>query len=556
MSDHTSISPPSPTTAPAAAKEVMPVQEQLQAELDIHPLQKTSIQFKLAIGASDDPLEHQADAMADAVMRMPEQNFIQRKCSQCEEEEKVQRKPLASFIQRKEISSGSVASDAISTQINASRGNGNGMDRSTQSFMQNRFGAEFSDVKIHTNGEAILMNRELNAKAFTAGNDIYFNEGQYNPGSSEGKHLLAHELIHTEQQRNEQQTLLIQQRHNPFSQDRIHDRLLDCYADFPGLTRDQVLQLSEGNEKRLQLSTDITTELQTLIDGATWKEIRKRVYPLESAAGIQRAKDRHSGKIPDLTGLGRLSSLDRFASAIHSIQSQWVALKTSSARLKEVGKAADVELIAAEVPAFLAVDKESMESKGFFSSSEWKYVVSKELVSKDTLDDKGAADLATTTLHESRHAEQTFLSARFSAEVNKKTAPDLALEQHIPLKIAKEAVAKKFDSSISTETRSLGSQMFQAGITDAQTNQETSDDVQASWAQLKTRRDKGIKALKKQMKGATSSTISEAEVQRDLLKVAIAEVEKKYALYRIIPYEADAHEVGDAAEQAYLGWPK
>jgi hypothetical protein len=45
------------------------------------------------------------------------------------------------------------------------------------------------------------MYRELNAKAFTAGNDIYFNEGQYNPGSSEGKHLLAHELTHTIQQK-------------------------------------------------------------------------------------------------------------------------------------------------------------------------------------------------------------------------------------------------------------------------------------------------------------------------------------------------------------------
>lgn len=66
--------------------------------------------------------------------------------------------------------------------------------------MQSRFGADFSDVKIHTGGEAILMKRELNAKAFTVGNDIYFNEGQYNPNSGEGKHLLAHELVHTVQQ--------------------------------------------------------------------------------------------------------------------------------------------------------------------------------------------------------------------------------------------------------------------------------------------------------------------------------------------------------------------
>lgn len=166
------------------------------------------LQPKLSIGAVNDPLEHEADAMADKVMSMQDvpavavtaAGGIQRKCAHCEEEEKVQRKPLASFIQRKESSAGTVASDAVSNKINASKGNGSSMDSHTQSFMQSRFGTDFSDVKVHTGGEAIQMNRELNAKAFTIGNDIYFNEGQYNPNSGDGKHLLAHELVHTIQQ--------------------------------------------------------------------------------------------------------------------------------------------------------------------------------------------------------------------------------------------------------------------------------------------------------------------------------------------------------------------
>ncbi len=166
------------------------------------------LQPKLSIGAVNDPMEYEADAMADKVMSMHElpsvaagnAGGIQRKCSHCEEEEKVQRKPLASFIQRKESSAVTVASDSVSNQINATKGSGSSMDRHTQSFMQNRFGTDFNDVKIHTGGEAIQMNRELSAKAFTVGNDIYFNEGQYNPNSDEGKHLLAHELTHTVQQ--------------------------------------------------------------------------------------------------------------------------------------------------------------------------------------------------------------------------------------------------------------------------------------------------------------------------------------------------------------------
>jgi hypothetical protein len=165
------------------------------------------VQASLAVGPVNDPLEHEADAMADKVMSMQTlptsmstgDNSIQRKCSDCEED-KVQRKPLSSFIQRKESSSGMVASNSVSNKINESKGSGNSMDNSTQSFMQSRFGSDFSHVKIHTGEESIQMNRELNAKAFTVGSDIYFNEGQYNTASNEGKHLLAHELTHTIQQ--------------------------------------------------------------------------------------------------------------------------------------------------------------------------------------------------------------------------------------------------------------------------------------------------------------------------------------------------------------------
>jgi hypothetical protein len=159
-----------------------------------------NIQCKLTVGAPDDPLEHEADAMADRAMRMPEQNFIQRKCAHCEQEEKAQRKPLSEFIQRKESSGATVASDAMSRQLSSGRGGGNNMDAGTKNFMETRFGTDFSSVKIHTGGEAANMNRELNAHAFTLGNDIYFNEGKYQPASDSGKFLLAHELTHTIQQ--------------------------------------------------------------------------------------------------------------------------------------------------------------------------------------------------------------------------------------------------------------------------------------------------------------------------------------------------------------------
>ncbi len=166
-------------------------------------LQHLPIQRKLSIGSVDDPLEQEAEAMADTVMRMPETSLIQRKCADCEEEEKVQRSPLAAsitpFIQTKG-GDGGTASEAVTNQINSTKGSGSNMDSPTQSFMENRFGTDFSNVKIHTGDDAVQMSRELNAQAFTVGSDIYFNSGKYNPSSDSGKHLLAHELTHTVQQ--------------------------------------------------------------------------------------------------------------------------------------------------------------------------------------------------------------------------------------------------------------------------------------------------------------------------------------------------------------------
>ncbi len=234
------ISSPAP-----AVNQALPAAEPLQTEKlrDIDPQQYLSIQYRLTVGAVDDPLEREADAMAEQVMRMPDTSFtrmsttahiqrkcsaceekqlyrkaesfgvqynytghsaqqttIQRKCAACEEEEQVQRKPLASFIQRMSTGTGTAVSDTTASQISSTRGKGSGMDTSTLSFMENRFGTDFSNVNIHTGDYAVQMSRNLNAQAFTVGSDIYFNSGKYNPLSDSGKHLLAHELTHTIQQ--------------------------------------------------------------------------------------------------------------------------------------------------------------------------------------------------------------------------------------------------------------------------------------------------------------------------------------------------------------------
>ena len=118
------------------------------------------------------------------------------KCDDCEKEEKLQKQPA---IQRS-ANGKSQASPAIAKKISASRGSGQSLPKNVNSEMSNKMGADFSNVNIHTDNTAVQMSRDLGANAFTVGNDIYFNQGKYNPSSSQGKRLLAHELTHTVQQ--------------------------------------------------------------------------------------------------------------------------------------------------------------------------------------------------------------------------------------------------------------------------------------------------------------------------------------------------------------------
>ncbi|MEW7289048.1 eCIS core domain-containing protein [Aquimarina sp. 2304DJ70-9] len=127
-----------------------------------------------------------------------------------EEEEELQTKPEIQRmggeeeeeLQTKSTSktNSQTASAKVSQQIKSKSGKGRSLPTITKAEMESSFGQDFSGVNIHTDQEAVAMNKELGAQAFTHGNDVYFNSGKYNPDSSTGKHLLAHELTHVVQQ--------------------------------------------------------------------------------------------------------------------------------------------------------------------------------------------------------------------------------------------------------------------------------------------------------------------------------------------------------------------
>jgi hypothetical protein len=165
------------------------------------------LQPKLTVGAPEDAYEREADRVAERVMRMPEARpkgncSCGGSCVECRAGQTGRghgpHEAITPLIQTKSVG-GLPVGDSLAYSIGESRGGGSHLDDATRSDMESRFGADFSSVKVHTDGEAMRMNRSLNAHAFTVGSDIYFN-GNYRPHSPEGKRLLAHELTHVLQQ--------------------------------------------------------------------------------------------------------------------------------------------------------------------------------------------------------------------------------------------------------------------------------------------------------------------------------------------------------------------
>ena len=91
----------------------------------------------------------------------------------------------------------------VSDVLNSS---GETLDADTRALMENRFGHDFSRVRVHTDSKAADSVRAVSALAYTVGQNIAFGTGQYAPHTAHGRRLLAHELTHVVQQSGQSQT--------------------------------------------------------------------------------------------------------------------------------------------------------------------------------------------------------------------------------------------------------------------------------------------------------------------------------------------------------------
>ncbi|NNE75465.1 MAG: DUF4157 domain-containing protein [Pricia sp.] len=152
----------------------------------------------------EEPVQAMAEEKEEESIQMQEEEeeSLQTKCDSCANEDKLQKmegEEEEEALQTKKNDGGTNAT-GLTSQLQASKASGNPMDKTSRVEMEHAFGNDFSQVQIHTDSQAKIMNKHLNAQAFTHGNHIYFNSGKYDPNSKKGKHLLAHELTHTIQQ--------------------------------------------------------------------------------------------------------------------------------------------------------------------------------------------------------------------------------------------------------------------------------------------------------------------------------------------------------------------
>ena len=161
------------------------------------------LQRKVAIGPVDDPLEHEADRVADQVLRMskpqpqPACGGAYPKCQTAQPGQEQKRLRTKSVLQPSDT--GQIAAPPIVHEVLAAPGQP--LDAGTRAFMEPRFGHDFSTVRVHSDAVAEQSVRAVNANAYTVGHNIVFGAGRFAPETHEGRRLLAHELTHVIQQR-------------------------------------------------------------------------------------------------------------------------------------------------------------------------------------------------------------------------------------------------------------------------------------------------------------------------------------------------------------------
>lgn len=237
-----------PETTTAYEKQVQPflisapsisTQSDHRNSLALSGLWKNSVQTKLKVGQPGDKYEQEADAIADKVVsspglktsEQPEETSNQNSAIRLSKAPEEELQPLMQDEPEVQESSGELqarpeeepeiqamsdetdeigeiqtkngdatVSSGFESKLSEAKSGGSPLPQSTISKVEPHVNADLSSVRVHTDNKAVELNQSLGSQAFANQNHIFFNEGKYNPGTTSGDHLIAHEATHTVQQ--------------------------------------------------------------------------------------------------------------------------------------------------------------------------------------------------------------------------------------------------------------------------------------------------------------------------------------------------------------------
>ncbi|NEO76440.1 DUF4157 domain-containing protein [Moorena sp. SIO4G3] len=201
---HRSQDPLLSRVSPVSGQSIqrMPMFRGLSHELRGNWSDGNLVQAKLTIGQAGDKYELEADRVASEVVRQinaPVSSLsTQPESIQAQgQQDELMRKPM---VQLDSVEGGMAATPELESSIQQAKGSGMPIAESIRKPMEQSFGADFSGVKVHNDTQSDQLNQSIQARAFTTGKDIFFRQGEYNPGSRGGQELIAHELTHVVQQ--------------------------------------------------------------------------------------------------------------------------------------------------------------------------------------------------------------------------------------------------------------------------------------------------------------------------------------------------------------------
>jgi hypothetical protein len=256
--------------------------------------QVAPIQAKLTIGEVGDKYEQEADRVAkDVVQRIntpsTQTDTLQRQ--ETEEELQLKEASVNEIVQRQEATDESEVSTDLESAINSAKGSGQPLDKNLQQSMGQAIGADFSGVRIHTHARSDRLNRSIQAKAFTTGQDVFFRQGEYQPGNREGQELIAHELTHVVQQKGS----AVQQK--PIQKNGELEARLNCKNEIAWQSTKKTSYLMTGNN-RLQAMTYVTG-IKSFQNQA--KNYKNRTWDINHFHGwLVKIKEANQDKFPEL----------------------------------------------------------------------------------------------------------------------------------------------------------------------------------------------------------------------------------------------------------------